>query len=195
MSPLQNILKHLPERPGVYLFKNAAGKVIYVGKSVNLRARVHSYFHDTDRLTFAKRSMVELIADMEYIETRSETEALVLETNLIKHQKPKYNILMKDDKNLTYIALSPGPVREVTRTRLRTAKSEYFGPYISGTAVSEALATLRRIFHVRSCRVVFGRGESVVNIEEPLKNEVFFAKREHQSEAHMTAYNERGAER
>lgn len=87
--------------------KDKAGKVIYVGKSINLKSRVSSYFRDTGGLTLAKKQMVGKISDIETILCESEVEALVLETNLIKHLTPKYNILMKDDKNLAYIKITP----------------------------------------------------------------------------------------
>lgn len=85
--------------------KNSSGKIVYVGKSVNLKSRVNSYFNGTSSLGPAKRQMVEKIASVEIIETRSETEALILETNLIKELRPKYNVLMKDDKDLAYVRI------------------------------------------------------------------------------------------
>ena len=93
--------------------------VIYVGKSVNLHSRVTSYWGDEKRLNFAKQSMITQVQDIEVIETRNELEALILETNLIKEKQPKYNILMKDGKNLAYIHITMGPVPEVIKTRIR----------------------------------------------------------------------------
>ncbi len=104
---IQNILTNLPLTPGVYQMKDASGKVIYVGKAKNLRSRVKSYFDRTVDLSAAKKQMVEKIRDIETILCQTEVEALVLETNLIKHLTPKYNILMKDDKNLAYIKITP----------------------------------------------------------------------------------------
>ncbi len=106
--------------------KDASGKVIYVGKSVNLKSRVGSYFSGKSSLGPAKRQMVERIADIEIVETRTETEALVLETNLIKEIRPKYNVLMKDDKDLAYVRISPGPVSAVEKTRVRGKEGRYF---------------------------------------------------------------------
>lgn len=106
-SHISEILTTLPHSPGVYCMKNKKGAVIYVGKSVNLHSRVGSYWADEKRLNFAKQSMISQVRDIEIIETRNELEALVLETNLIKERKPKYNILMKDGKNLAYIHITP----------------------------------------------------------------------------------------
>lgn len=100
------ILKNLAKTPGVYQMKNSDGKVIYVGKAINLHSRVNSYFRSGQVLTVAKKNMVSQIADIEIILCSTEVEALTLETNLIKHLKPKYNILMKDDKNMSYIKIT-----------------------------------------------------------------------------------------
>ena len=103
---ISEILTTLPHTPGIYCMKNKAGVIIYVGKSVNLHSRVSSYWSDEKRLNFAKQSMIQQVQDIEIIETRNELEALVLETNLIKEKQPKYNILMKDGKNLAYIHIT-----------------------------------------------------------------------------------------
>jgi excinuclease ABC subunit C len=117
---IAEILGKLPSSPGVYQMKDITGKVIYVGKSVNLKSRVSSYFRDTGTLTLAKKQMVSKITDIEILLCGTEVEALVLETNLIKHLSPKYNILMKDDKNLAYIKITNSPVPEVIKTRNKT---------------------------------------------------------------------------
>ncbi len=135
-----------------------AGKILYVGKSVHLKNRVSSYFNGTSKLNAAKSQMVGQVESIEWIETSTEIEALVLETNLIKKYRPKYNILMKDDKNLTYIAIGGGPIPEVYRTRQKP-EGTFFGPYTSGTNVSHTLRTLRRIFKIRACRMRFGVNE------------------------------------
>lgn len=129
LQRVRDILDTLPQTPGVYIYRSAKAKIIYVGKSVNLRSRVNSYFRERTELSFAKRIMVDAIADIEWIETRTETEALVLETNLIKEHRPKYNILMKDDKNLAYVKITDDPIPEIVRTRRRTPDGTYFGPY------------------------------------------------------------------
>ncbi len=104
--------------------------------------------------------MVTQVARIEIIETTTEIEALVLETNLIKSLKPKYNILMKDDKNLSYIRIKGGPVEEVYRSRIKSSdESESYGPYVSGTRISATLAALKRVFKVRACQVAFQERE------------------------------------
>lgn len=152
---ISRILSTLPSSPGVYMMKNKAGAIIYVGKSVSLRARVSSYWNDEKGLNFEKRSMIRQVADIEVVETRNELEALVLETNLIKQMQPKYNILMKDDKNLAYIRITNSPIPEVVKTRLKNLSGEYYGPYTAGANVTEIIKVLRRIFRIRSCRVEF----------------------------------------
>ena len=151
---IEKILKNLPKTPGVYQMKDASGKVMYVGKAKNLKNRVNSYFVRTNELSVAKRQMVGKISDIEILHTQTEVEALVLEINIIKHLSPKYNILMKDDKNLAYLKITASPVPELIKTRQRIRDGgEYFGPYVSG--VEDSVRALRRIFKVRNCRVKF----------------------------------------
>ena len=152
-------LSSFPHAAGVYLFKDKKGKVIYVGKSVNLRSRVGSYFQGND-LGAAKNRLVKTVAAADWVEVRNETEALVLETNLIKRHAPKFNVLMKDDKNLSYVAVTDGDVPEMLRTRQRGMPgAKYFGPYSQFVDVTTVLRTVRRAFHVRSCRMKFGHDE------------------------------------
>lgn len=125
-SHISEILATLPSSPGVYCMKNKKGAVIYIGKSVHLHSRVSSYWGDEKRLNFAKRSMIRQVSDIEIIETQSELEALVLETNLIKEKQPKYNILMKDGKNLAYIRITSGLIPEVIKTRNKKGTGIYF---------------------------------------------------------------------
>jgi excinuclease ABC subunit C len=134
--------------------KDKSGKVMYVGKAKILRNRVGSYFKDPRDLSMAKRQMVAKIADIEIIICATEVEALVLETNLIKHLTPKYNILMKDDKNLAYMKITNSPVPELVKTRQKIRDGgEYFGPYVSSVELS--VRALRRIFRIRNCRMKF----------------------------------------
>lgn len=136
--------------------KDATGGVMYVGKAKNLHSRVHSYFREGQDLTMAKRKMVSQIADIEIILCATEVEALTLETNLIKHLSPKYNILMKDDKNLSYIKITKNPVPEAIRTRQKLNDgARYFGPYTQGASISVSLKNLRRIFKIRDCKMRF----------------------------------------
>ncbi len=151
---LQKILSTLPTNPWVYQMKDGSEKVMYVGKAKNLQNRVRSYFDRTADLNMAKRQMVGKITDIELILCATEVEALVLETNLIKHLTPKYNILMKDDKNLAYIKITNSPIPELIKTRQRIRDgAEYFGPYVS--AVEQSVRALRRVFKIRNCRVKF----------------------------------------
>jgi excinuclease ABC subunit C len=156
---IQQKLDSLPAKPGCYLFKDGAGRIIYVGKAVNLRNRARSYFHETVD-AFKTRELVKHIADLEYIIVGSELEALILEMNLIKKHRPKYNVRLKDDKRYPYIkvhAADPFPKVTVTR-RMEKDGSKYFGPYTSVWAVHQTLDVLRKIFPYLTCdRVITGR--------------------------------------
>ena len=146
-------LPHLPESPGVYLFKDATGQVLYVGKAKRLRSRVRSYF-GADPLANAKtRVLVRQIADVETIVLPTEAHALVLEANLIKEYRPRFNIALRDDKSYPYIKVTinePFPRVYVTR-RLIDDGGRYFGPYTDVGAMRRALNVVKRIFTVRSC--------------------------------------------
>jgi len=156
---LQAILDTLPTKPGCYLMKNARGQVIYVGKAVNLRNRVRSYFHASAQEHPRTRQLVKRIADIEWIVVNSELEALILEMNLIKKHQPRYNVRLKDDKRYPYIKIHWGkafPKVTVTR-RVVEDGSQYFGPYTSVWAVHQTLDVLRRIFPYLTCnRVITG---------------------------------------
>ncbi len=147
-------LAHLPDSPGVYLWKDAQGLVLYVGKAKSLRSRVRSYFvgeHDTSVKT---RHLVRLIRDVETIVVPSEAHALILENNLIKEYKPRFNIALRDDKSYPYIKVTlnePYPRVYVTR-RFQSDGARYFGPYTDVGAMRRALNVVKRIFTVRSCR-------------------------------------------
>ena len=126
-----------------------------------------SYFVKTNDLSVAKRQMVGKIADIETISCQTEVEALILETNLIKHLTPKYNILMKDDKNLAYLKITNSPVPELIKTRQRIRDGGiYFGPYVSG--VEQSVRALRRIVRIRNCRIKFSenRAENTIQITD-----------------------------
>ena len=150
---LQGILDTLPTKTGCYLMKNAAGKIIYVGKAVNLRARVRSYFHSDSSHDNKTRRLVHEIADIEWIVVSSELEALILEMNLIKRHRPRFNVRLKDDKRYPYIKIHWGdPYPKVTVTRqMKDDGSRYFGPYTSVWAVHQTLDVLRRIFPYLTC--------------------------------------------
>ena len=145
-------LKMLPTDPGVYIMKNAKGTVIYVGKAKNLKNRVKQYFY-TGVKTDKVMAMVSHVSDFDYIITPTEIDALTLENNLIKKHKPRYNILLKDDKTYPYLAVNlkePFPTFRITR-KIRRDGSRYFGPYMGGVSVREVLEILSLAFSLRPC--------------------------------------------
>lgn len=147
-------LKTLPDSPGVYIMKNSDGKIIYVGKAVVLKNRVRQYFHSQKNHGAKVRAMVAKISDFETIVTATEVEALILECNLIKKYRPRYNISLKDDKSYPSIKLTLNetfPRIFVTR-QIKRDGSKYFGPYTDGAAVKETLKLLRKIFPLRTCK-------------------------------------------
>lgn len=152
-TDLQHKLDSLPNRTGVYIYRDARGKVIYVGKAVNLRSRVRSYFHASAEHSPKTAHLVADIADLDWIVTESELEALVLECNLIKRYRPRYNIRLKDDRRYPYIKVNwqdAYPRVEVTR-RMQRDGARYFGPYTNAGAVYQTLDTLRKIFPYLTC--------------------------------------------
>lgn len=155
-TTIQKYLDDLPERAGVYHFKNARGHIIYIGKAANLRSRVRSYFsgplagQPNNQLSDAKRKMVGEIADIAIVETDSEIEALLLEANHVKARMPRYNVLLRDDKSYTYIKVSTEePWPRVFVTRRIDRAGTYFGPFTSGMAVKDVLRVLRKIVPFR----------------------------------------------
>jgi len=159
---LQGILATLPTKPGCYIYRNTDGTVIYVGKAVNLRNRVRSYFHSDPNQDFKTKQLVQRIADIEWIVVGSELEALILEMNLIKKHRPRYNIRLKDDKRYPYIKVhwnEPFPKVTVTRHMVKDG-ARYFGPYTSAWAVYQTLDVLRHIFPYLTCdREITGHDE------------------------------------
>lgn len=153
LATIKQKLKTLPLCPGVYLMKDKTGTIIYVGKSKLLKNRVSQYFLQSKNHTPKTLAMVSKIADFDYIITDTEVEALVLECNLIKKYHPKYNILLKDDKQYPYIKLTiQEDFPRITMTRKVTKDgASYFGPYMSAFMVKETIETLRQIFRTRSC--------------------------------------------
>ena len=152
-------LKLLPENPGVYIMKDAAGKIIYVGKAVVLKNRVRQYFQSQRNHTPKVRAMVANVADFETIMTTSEVEALILECNLIKKHRPRYNISLKDDKSYPYVkvTLQDDYPRVFLTHRILKDGARYFGPYTNVTAVHESLKLLRRLFPLRNCKTLQDR--------------------------------------
>ena len=151
-AALKAQLEHLPQAPGVYIFRNAKGEVLYVGKAKVLRSRVRSYFHERGPVDAKKDILVAKIADVELLVTDSEIEALLLENNLIKQHSPRYNIRLKDDKSYPYIVVTNEPYPRIFPTRtVRRDGSRYYGPYSDVKAMHLMLRTIRGIFPIRSC--------------------------------------------
>lgn len=146
-------LKKLPNKPGVYIMRDANDGILYVGKAVNLHNRVRSYFRENIGRGPAIDKMVSLIARFEYIITDSELEALVLENNLIKEHSPKYNTLLKDDKTYPYIKVTMGEEypRILFSRQMKKDKSKYFGPYTSAAAVKDTIELLNKLYQLRTC--------------------------------------------
>ena len=150
---IQERLQSVPQKPGVYLMKDRKGEIIYIGKASSLRNRVRSYFQPSAPFHPRLNTLRRKIADFNYIVTDSEVEALILEANLIKEHKPRYNVNLKDDKKYPYIAISREPYPRIYVTRkLRDDGTEYFGPYTDVKAMRRTLDTLRRVIPVRTCR-------------------------------------------
>ncbi len=150
---IEEKLSALPDKPGVYIMKNSDGQVIYVGKAKILKNRVRQYFRSQKNHTPKVRAMVKNIADFEYIITESEREAFVLECNLIKEYRPRYNILLKDDKTYPFIKISDEKYPKISFTRRpEKDKSEYFGPYTSAYFCREMIELTEKIFHLPVCR-------------------------------------------
>lgn len=150
---LREKLADLPTKPGCYLFKNAAGTVIYVGKAVNLRSRVRSYFLTSSRLAPKTRRLVAEVRDLDTVLTNGELEALVLECNLIKRYRPRFNVRLRDDKHYPYLCLTtsePFPRLLMTR-RIRADGNRYFGPYTSNRALFAMMDLVKRIFPIVTC--------------------------------------------
>src|SRR5579864_3105686 len=155
MNPkIQSVLNSLPHKPGIYLMKDAEGTIIYVGKAISLYNRVRSYFQESTDLSPKNRSMVAKIADIEFLVVKNEVEALVLESNYIKQYRPKYNVLMRDDKSYPYIkvALTEDFPRVYRVRSFQRDGNRYFGPYTNSGAVDATLDLLNKLFAFRTCR-------------------------------------------
>ncbi|CAN5607462.1 excinuclease ABC subunit UvrC [soil metagenome] len=151
---LDEKLKNLPIASGVYLHKNADGKIIYVGKAKNLRNRVRQYFQSSRNMDAKTQRLVERIADFEFIVVDNEVEALILESNLIKKHKPRYNILLKDDKQYPHLKMTnePFPKVVITRKILRDGAS-YYGPFLPASLARKTLDLINRAFQLRTCDI------------------------------------------
>ena len=150
---LKDLIKNLPHQPGVYLMKDKAKKVIYVGKAISLKNRVRQYFQSKKNMDAKVRAMVSHIDEFEYIVTDSEMEALILENNLIKEYKPRYNILLRDDKTYPYIKVTLNEYfpRVLKVRKVEKDKAKYFGPYTNAFIVNETLEVIKEIYPIRTC--------------------------------------------
>ena len=153
MVVIEEELKKLPDQPGVYIMHDSRDAIIYIGKAVSLRKRVHQYFQPSHDEGIKKAQMVKQIARFEYIVTDSELEALVLECNLIKEHRPKYNTMLRDDKTYPYIRVTLGEdfPRVLFSRQQKKDKSRYFGPYTSAGAVKDTIELVNKIYQLRTC--------------------------------------------
>ena len=154
MSNILEKLKSLPTSAGVYIHKNADGKIIYIGKAKNLKNRVRSYFQSSKNHDYKTQQLVKNIVDFEFIVVDSEVEALVLESNLIKKHKPRYNILLKDDKQYPHLKVTKEAFPKVVITRkLIKDGASYYGPYLPGNLARKTLDLINRTFQLRTCEI------------------------------------------
>lgn len=165
MFDIQDHLKKLPAEPGVYLMKDKLDNIIYVGKAISLKNRVRQYFQSSKNHSSKVKSMVKNIYKFEYIITDSELEALILECNLIKQYRPKYNVLLRDDKTYPYIKVTTNEdfPRVLKVRRVLKDKARYFGPYTNTTAVNDTLEIIRNTYPIRTCNI---------DIDRAIKNKV-----------------------
>jgi len=153
---LKEKLAHLPLQPGVYLMKSPGGAILYIGKAKSLSDRVRSYFQEGAQLSGRIRSLMDHVSDVEFMVTATELEALILENNLIKKHRPKYNVVLRDDKNYPYLRLplqDDYPRLEIVR-RVQPDGARYFGPYVPTHALRETLRLLRKLFPLPNCHIV-----------------------------------------
>lgn len=153
MFNIEEELKNLPDKPGVYLMKDKNNEIIYVGKAISLRKRVRQYFQSSKKNPPKVQAMVKHISEFEYIIVDNEVEALILEANLIKKHKPKYNILLRDDKQYPYIKVTTNEkYPRILKTRqMQKDGAKYFGPYPSVSAVNDAIEIIRNLYPIRTC--------------------------------------------
>ena len=146
-------INNLPKKPGVYIFKDLQGNILYVGKAIDLKNRVNSYFQKPDPTRFQIVPMMPKVADMDYVIVNTETEALIAETNLIKKYKPKYNIRMRDDKNYLFIKITKEDFPRIILSRkVQKDKATYFGPYTNSLDVRNTLNLLQKLYPFRTCK-------------------------------------------
>ena len=175
MDIIREKLKHLPDSPGVYVMLDSAGQVIYVGKAKNLKNRVRQYFHSSVK-TDKVMAMVNHVADFYYIIAPTEIDALSLENNLIKKHKPRYNILLKDDKTYPYLKIDLKenfPTFTITR-KIKKDGAKYFGPFMGGVSVRDVLEIINLAFGVRPCTKKLGAKPIKECLNFHIKKCIFF---------------------
>ncbi len=152
---LEEKIDQVPERPGVYLYKDAKAQVIYIGKAASLRSRVRSYFQESRARDPKTDALVGQIRDVDYIVTGNELEALILESNLVKKHRPRYNIILRDDKHYPFLRLTANEdfPRLVVARRVQKDGAAYFGPFYPATAMRRTLRLVRQLFPLRTCRI------------------------------------------
>ncbi len=152
---LEDKLARLPDRPGVYLYKDAKAQVVYVGKAASLRGRVRSYFQESRPRDAKTDALVRQIADLEYIVTDNELEALMLEANLVRRHRPRYNIILRDDKHYPFLRLTTNEEfpRLLVARRVQNDGATYYGPFYPATAMRETLRLTRQLFPLRTCSI------------------------------------------
>ena len=152
---LEEKIDQVPERPGVYLYKDAKAQVIYIGKAASLRSRVRSYFQESRARDPKTDALVGQIRDVDYIVTGNELEALILESNLVKKHRPRYNIILRDDKHYPFLRLTANEdfPRLVVARRVQKDGAAYFGPFYPATAMRQTLRLVRQLFPLRTCRI------------------------------------------
>ena len=170
---LREKLKELPDKPGVYIMRNAEGDIIYVGKAISLKRRVRQYFDNNKNKGAKVLAMVSHIQDFEYIIVQNEVEALVLESNLIKKNRPKYNIVLRDDKQYPYIKITREKFPRIQKVRqVKKDGADYFGPYPDAYAVNDAIDLFNLYYPFRTCNLNFDKGQ---RLDRPCLN--YFIKR------------------
>ena len=152
---LHERVAQVPDRPGVYLYKDAKGQTIYIGKAASLRGRVRSYFQESRARDPKTEALVGQIRDLEYIVTGNELEAMILEATLVKKHRPRYNIILRDDKHYPFLKLTTNEEfpRLVVARRVQRDGAAYFGPFFPATAMRETLRLVRQLFPLRTCRI------------------------------------------
>ena len=176
MFNISEELKKLPNKPGVYIMHDAEDAIIYVGKAVILKNRVRSYFRDPDKKTEKIRQMVQHISWFEYVITDSELEALVLENNLIKENRPKYNTLLKDDKTYPYIKVTTNEAypRIFMTRQVKKDSAKYYGPYTSASAVKDTIELLQKLYNVRMCHRTINELHSSEESDNSIKTCLYY---------------------